>query len=432
MTHRIGAIAGLLAAGALAAGALPGTAGAQEMFGGKTIKVIIGYGPGGGYDIYARTMARHIGKYLPGKPNVVAQNMVGAGSLRAANYLYNQAPKNGTEFGMFARNLPILAFAGGTEQVRYDPLKFTWIGTSSSYTNDAYLMAIRKDTGITDINDLRQRGSKELKFASTAFGSTGHDIPLVLRETLGINVQVIHGYPGGNTLYLAVDRGEMDGRMLGYSSIKSAHREWLGKDSPVRFVLQFARETRHPDFSDVPTAREMARSKADRDLIVMMEAPYFLARPFAGPPGIPADRTKALRDAFMAAHKDPDYVREAGKLKIDVSPLDGGRVTEIVEEMSKFPRDLYDRYAKILANPKSAPREIKWQIVEGKLTKLGKKGRFEFEAGGKGFKSRAQNRYTKLSIDGKQAKSKALKAGMTCKIWYEGNGTSAGRMECKN
>ena len=420
-----------IAVGALtAASAVSTGAQAQEMFSGKTVRVVIGYAAGGGYDRYGRQVARHIGKYLPGKPSVVATNMPGAGSINSVNYLYNQAPKDGTEFGIFARAAPVLAFAGKAKQVRYDPLKLTWIGTSSSYRGEAYLMAVRKDSGIMSISDM-QRSKKVINFAATSFGSDGTDVPIVLREVLGINAQVLRGYPGGNTLYLAVDRGEAEARMVGYASVKTARPGWLEKDSPVRFVLQFATQTRLPEFPDVPTAQEIARNQADKDLIALLEAPFILARPFAGPPDIPADRTKALRAAFMKAHEDPTYQAEAKKLRLLTSPLDGAEVQNLVERLGKMPRELYDRYASILANPKSEVRKVQWQIVDGKISKIGKKGRFEFEAGGKSEKARMSNGYTKLTVNGKKAKVKAIKAGMACKIWYEGSGSFAGQMECK-
>lgn len=425
----------LTAAAAVAALALgAGAAQAQDVsFKGKQFKVIIGYAPGGGYDLYARTMARHIGKHLPGNPKVISQNIVGAGSMRAVNYLYTTAPKDGTQFGTFSRGLPLLAFSGGDQnKVRFDPLKLTWIGTASSYANDAYLMAVRKDAGVGSIKELRTR-KEPLNFASTGFGSTGHDIPLILKHTLGVNLQVVHGYPGGSTLYLAVNRGEMDGRMVGYSSVKSRQREWLEKDSPVKIMLQFARQTRHQDFPDVPTAQEMARSQADKDLIAMMEAPYFMARPFAGPPDIPKANAEAVRDAFMAAHADPEYMEEAKNFGIDVSPKRGDEIQKVVERIGQLPKELYDRYNEILSNPDSKPRQVNWQIVEGEISELGKKGRLQFkQADGKTYKTRMRKRYTEVSIDGKEASRKAVKAGMDCKIWYEGDGSYAGKMECTN
>jgi tripartite-type tricarboxylate transporter receptor subunit TctC len=408
----------------------PSNASAKEMFEGKTIRVIIGYAAGGGYDRYGRQVARHIGKHLPGKPNAVAVNMTGAGSINSVNYLYNQAPKDGTEFGIFARGVPILAFAGDSKQVKYDPLKLTWIGTSSSYKGEAYLMVVRNDTGIKSIADLRQTKTP-LMFASTAFGSDGTDVPIVLREVLGLNVLALRGYPGGNTLYLAVDRKEAQGRMVGYASMKTAHPEWLGKDSPIRVIMQFATKTRLKEFPDAPTAQEIASKQEDKDLIALLETPFFLARPFAGPPGIPADRVKALRAGFMAAHEDPDYKKDAKKLRLLTSPLDGAEVQKLVERLGKMPRSLYERYAAILKDPKSPVRQVKWQIVEGKITKVAKKGRFEFEADGKNYKSRISGGYTKLKVDGKPAKAKAVKAGMACKVWFEGNNSFAGQMECR-
>jgi len=407
----------------------PTTASAKEMFEGANMRVIIGYAAGGGYDRYGRQVARHIGKHLPGKPNVVAVNMTGAGSINAVNYLYNQAPKDGTEFGIFARGVPILAFAGDSKQVKYDPLKLTWIGTSSSYEGEAYLMFVRKDSGVKSISDLRKI-KKPLMFASTAFGSDGTDVPIVLREVLGLNVQALRGYPGGNTLYLAVERNEAQGRMAGYASAKTAQPQWLSKDGPVRVIMQFATKTRLKEFPDAPTAQEIASKQEDKDLIALLETPFYIARPFAGPPGIPADRVKALRTAFMAAHKDPEYQKEAKKLRLLTSPLDGAEVQKLVERLGKMPRSLYERYASILKDPKSPVRQVKWQIVEGKITKVAKKGRFEFESGGKTMKSRMSNGYTKFEVDGKKAKSKSIKAGMNCKIWWEGNNTYAGQMEC--
>ncbi|MQA65940.1 MAG: hypothetical protein GEU76_08560 [Alphaproteobacteria bacterium] len=407
----------------------PLSAGAKELFEGKTIRVIVGFAAGGGYDTYARQVARHIGPHLPGKPSAIVQNMAGAGSVTAANFIYNQAPKDGTVFGTFARSLPILAFAGKTKQVKYDPLKMTWIGTPSSYSDEAYLLVVRKDTGIKSIDELR-RHQGDIKIASTSFGSDGHDVPIILRETLKIPLQVVRGYPGGNTLYLAVDRGEMHGRMTGLASIKTAHREWLGKESPVNILMQFARETRHPELADVPTARELATSEEDRDLIGLLETPFFLARPFAGPPGIPADRVAALRKGFIDAHKSPEYLRDAEKLHLSLSPQDGAWVQKVVERIAKMPSPLYERYSKLLENPNSPLRTVNWQTVSGKITKMLKKGRFEFESGGKKMTARITGGYTKLKVDGKAAKAKAVMAGMTCKIWWEGEGSHAGQMEC--
>lgn len=404
---------------------------AKEMFEGKTIRVLIGYAAGGGYDRYGRQVARHIGKHLPGKPNVVAVNMPGAGGLKVVNYLYNIAPKDGSNFGIFARGAALFAFSHGAKHVRFNPLKLNWIGSSSSYRGEAYLLAVRKETGMTSFKDLQKSG-KELNFAATGAGSDGHDIPLVLRSVLNINAQVIRGYPGGNTLYLAVDRGEMDARMVGYSSVKTARPGWLKKDTPVRFLMQFATKTRLPEFPDVPTAQELVTNEDDRALISMLETPFFMARPFAAPPGMAADRVKILRDAFMATHADPAYKKEAKKLRLLVSAASGEEVQELVKKLAKTPKKLFARYSAILANPKSKLRKVNWIKVSGIVTKTGKKGRFRFKIDGKGKaqKARMRGRYTKVKVNGKKTKSKAVKVGMNCNIWWEGPKTTPGRVEC--
>lgn len=419
-----------LAAAMTALAFAPATAGAAEMYEGKTVKVLIGYAAGGGYDTYGRFVARHIGRHLPGKPNVITQNMPGAGSIAVVNYIYGHAPKDGTEFAIFARSAPILALAGESKQTRFDPLKLTWVGSSSSYKGEAYMMMVRKDTGIKTINDLRAL-KNDIRFAATSFGSDGTDVPIVLREVLGLKVVPLRGYPGGNSLYLAVDRGEAQGRMTGFASMQTAHPEWLKPDAIVRPILQFGTKTRLPQFPDVPTAREIATKEADIALIEMLEAPFFMARPFAAPPGLSAETTKALRAGFMKAHEYPAGKQEAKKLRLELSPSDGAEVHKVIERIAGMPRELYKRYTNILRDPKSPVREVKWQTVEGKISKLAKKGRFEFQADGKTLKSRVSSGYTKLTVKGKAAKAKSLKEGMTCTVKYEGDGTDAGQMECK-
>jgi hypothetical protein len=325
----------------------------------------------------------------------------------------------------------LLAFAGKAKKVRFDPLKMSWIGTSSSYEGEAYMLAVRKDTGMTSFKDLQKSG-KLLNFAATDSGTDGHDVPLILRSIFNINSQVVRGYPGGNTLYLAVDRGEMDARMVGIASVKTARAGWLDKDSPVKFLMQFATKKRLPQFPDVPTAQELVTNEEDRALITLLETPFFMARPFAGPPGMPADLVKSMRTAFMATHADPKYIEEAKRLKLLHSAKDGASVQKMVEQLAKIPPKLYARYASILANPKSKLRHVEWIKVSGMVTKTGKKGRFSFKMDGDGkvHKARMRGRYTKVKVAGKKTKSKAVKVGMNCNIWWEGPKSTPGRVEC--
>jgi tripartite-type tricarboxylate transporter receptor subunit TctC len=324
----------------------------SDFYRGRQVSVIVGYGSGGGYDVYGRLLSRHLGRHIPGNPTIVLQNMPGAGSLRAVNYLYNTAPKDGTAFGTFGRDMPLVGILGGNSNVRFDPRKLTWLGSSSSYENDAYFLFVRKDARVNSIAAARVPGGPPMVLGGTGEGSTGNDIPAVLRSALGLNIRLIAGYPDSNALNLAVDRGEVDGRTVGISATASSHPEWFAPDSIVKILLQFARVTRHPQFSDVPTARELALNDRGRALIELAELPYRLSRPFAAPPDLPADRAAALQTAFMAVHKDPQYLDEAARLKIDVSPISGAEVSEAIEHIARQPQDLLDEMKKILANNK--------------------------------------------------------------------------------
>src|SRR5690242_18434413 len=169
-----------------------------DFYRGRQISLIVGYGTGGGYDVYGRLMARHLGRHIPGHPNVVVQNMPGAGSLRAANHLYTTAPKDGSAIGTFGRDIPLIGIIGHNPNLRFEARKFTWLGSSSSYTNDAYMLLVRKDSAVASIADARRQGGAPLILGATGEGSTGNDIPILLRDALGLNIKLITGYPDGN------------------------------------------------------------------------------------------------------------------------------------------------------------------------------------------------------------------------------------------
>lgn len=326
-----------------------------DFYRGRQVDVIVGNSPGGGYDVYARLLARHIGKYIPGNPNVVVQNMPGAGGLRAANYIYSVAPKDGTAFGLFARDMVLVALLGGNPNVQFDPWKFTWLGASSSYGNDAYLLMLRKDATVQTIDDARRAGGPPMVLGGTAEGATGNDVPVILRDVLGLHIKLITGYRDSSVLFLAVDNKEVEGRTVGLSAVRSAHSQWLGPDSNMRVLLQFARATRHPDFPDVPTARELAPDERARAMIELAELSDYLSRPFAAPPDLPPDRADALETAFLAAHRDPQYLDEAEKLKVDVSPIGGADILRAIDRMAKTPSALRDALKKLLAQGQLGP-----------------------------------------------------------------------------
>jgi tripartite-type tricarboxylate transporter receptor subunit TctC len=319
-----------------------------DFYRGRQIDLIVGFGPGGGYDVYARLLARYIGKYIPGNPTVVVQNMPGAGSLRAANYIYTVAPKDGTAFGLFARDMPLVALLGIDPNVQFDARKFTWLGSSSSYADDAYLLMLRKDAPVKSIADARRPGGPPMVLGGTAEGSTSDDIPILLRDLLGLHIKLIAGYRDSGVLFLAIDQNEVEGRTVGLSSVRSAHAQWLAPNSDMRVLLQFGRASRLPEFPDVPTARELAPDARSRAIIELAELPYFLSRPFAAPPDLPPARAKALETAFLAVHKDPGYLADAAKLKVDVSPIGGEAALQAIDRLAATPPDLRDALKSLL------------------------------------------------------------------------------------
>ncbi len=314
----------------------------EDFYRGRTMQLIVGYGPGGGYDVYARVLARFIGRHIPGNPNVVVQNMPGAGSLVATNFLYNTAPKDGSTIGAFNRDMALMGLLGGNANTRFDPQKFTWLGTIGSVVDDAYLMIARKDSAFKSIEDVRKPGGPVLLLGGTGEGAGGNDWANMLRDVIPLNLKMITGYPDSAAMFLAIERKEIDGRSLDYSSLKSSRPEWLRPDSPVRVILQFGRRTRHPDFPDTPTALDLAPNERVRQLINLAELSNTLSRPVAAPPGVPEDRARALQAAFMAACNDPEMRAEGERLRIDISPIDAEGVRELIGKLAATPKDVRD------------------------------------------------------------------------------------------
>ena len=324
----------------------------SDFYRNKQINVVVGYGPGGGYDIYARLLARHFGRFVPGNPNVIVQNMPGAGSLRAVNYLYSIAPKDGTTFGLFSRNMPLIGLLGGNANAQFDPRRFTWLGSTSSFVNDAYILIVRRDAPVKSIDEARRQDLPPLVLGGTAEGATGNDVPIILRDTIGLHVKQVVGYPDSTAIFLAIERGEVHGRTVDLSSVKSVKPEWLRPEGGYRVLVQFARTTRHPDFPDVPTARELAKSEPARALIELTELPYTLSRPFAAPPDVPLERANALQRAFLEMHSDARYLEEAARLRVDVSPIVGGQVLQAIDRIAKSPPELLEYVRKLLTETK--------------------------------------------------------------------------------
>lgn len=329
---------------------LCGTARADvaDFYKGKSVNIVVGYGPGGGYDLMARLLARFLGAHIPGNPSVVVQNMPGAASLRATNYIATTAPKDGTVIAAFDRNMPLIAFIGGNPNAQFDPLRLTWLGTLSDSSEDAFVLWIRKRPDITSIDDLRRPGGPTLTVGVTGVGATDNDVAIFLRDVLGLRLKVVPGYQDSNAVGLAVENGEVDGQLVNYITAKIAKPAWADPKGRMQILMQFARRTRHPELPDAPTARELSKDVASTQLIEMAELPYLVARPFAAPPNLPEDRAKALQEAFAATVRDPDFLAEAKRLKMELSPLDAKATLAAVQTLGTSPPDLRERLRNIL------------------------------------------------------------------------------------
>jgi tripartite-type tricarboxylate transporter receptor subunit TctC len=346
MSGRCSAAAGLVAA--LLTASHAGAQTVEDFYKGKTLTLIVGNGPGGGFDVFGRLLGRHIGRYIPGNPSVVVQNMPGAGSLVAANYLYNIAPRDGTAFGLIARNMPLLGLIGNNANVRFDPRKFTWLGSSSNFSNDAYVLIVRKDAAKTTEDALRAGGAP-LVLGGTAEGGSSSDVPKILHDTLGLNMKLVVGYRDSAAIYLAMERGEVSGRTNELSSVKSVKPHWLAPDSDYKVLIQYARATRLASLPDVPTARELAPDDKARALIAFTEAPFTMAWPYAAPPGMPEDRARALQDAFAAAHRDPHFVAEAQAVGLDTTLVTADELRRRIDDLSRAPPAMFDYVGKLIA-----------------------------------------------------------------------------------
>jgi tripartite-type tricarboxylate transporter receptor subunit TctC len=294
-------------------------------------------------------VARHLARFIPGNPTIVVQNLAGAGSLRAANFLYGAAPKDGTTIALFGSDVPMIALVGANSAVQFDPRRFTWLGSSSSFANDAFVLIVRADAKSSTLAAARLPGGAPIVLGGTGEGARDGDVPKILRDALGLNIKQVLGYPDSPSIFLAVERGEVDGRTFDLSSVKVARPAWLEQNSGFNVLLQFARVARHPELPDVPTARELATEPAARALIEFAETPLLtMARPFAAPPGVPDDRAKALQAAFIAVHRDASFLTEAEKLGLDISPVGADEIARSIARMAQAPPPVFAYMRRLL------------------------------------------------------------------------------------
>lgn len=319
-----------------AAAALPSIASAQnatDFYKGKTLSINIGFPPGGGYDTYGRVLARHLGKHIPGEPNVVPKNMPGAGALKAANYLYNTAPKDGSEIGIVASST-LMEKLLGNDQAQFDPTKFSWIG---SMTQDVGFCGINPKSGVTSF-DQWLKTKKEIIFGASGPAAITYQHPMVLKNVLGANARVISGYQGTKDVSLAMQRGEVTGLCGMFVSSVSAQYQPMIDAGDMKLVIQMGPQ-KTDVFGKIPSVFDYAKTDMDRQVLQIHFGQLKLARPVMAPPGIPLDRLAVLSKAFTDSLKDPGLLADAKKAQIDIDYVSGDDARKLLAQFANYPKD---------------------------------------------------------------------------------------------
>jgi tripartite-type tricarboxylate transporter receptor subunit TctC len=311
-----------------------------DFYRGKNIELDIGYSVGGAYDLYARVLARHLGKHIPGNPTIVPKNMEGAGSLRLANWLYNVGAKDGTVFGTIGRGTafdPLL----GSKGAQFQADKFTWIGSAN---NEVSVCVAWKTSGITKFEDTLE---KELIVGGTGLAADTDQFPRILNGVLGTKFKLVSGYPGGNDVTLAMERGEVKGRCgWSWSSVVATHKRWLD-DGSITVLVQLSLH-KHPDLANVPLVMDLAKTEEQRAIFKLIFARQVMGRPYLAPPRVPQDRVDKLRDAFDRTMQDPEFLADAEKSQLEITPVSGAEIEKLVREVYQTPKPVADKAAEFI------------------------------------------------------------------------------------
>ena len=307
----------------------------EDFYRDKTITISVGFGPGGGYDLHARTLARHIGRFIPGHPNVIVKNAPGGAGLTLVNTLNTIAPRDGTELATFDRSIPLEPLIGKAHS-SFDPLRMSWIGST---TREVSTCVAWESAKVTTIEDLRTKG---LVTSGTGPSADVVVYPRVMNAILGTRFQIVMGYKDSAEALLAMQRGETQGFCAwGWSTINATHPDWL-RDGKIKVLVQFGfqKDAGHPE---IPLVLDLARNDNDRTALELVIAPQMFARPFAGPPGIPAERLAALRKAFDETVRDPAYLADAQGLGIEISLVTGREIDDLLAKIYQTPRATVER-----------------------------------------------------------------------------------------
>ena len=301
---------------------------------GKQLRMIVGSAVGGGYDLFARIVARHLVNHIPGSPHIIVQNLPAAGGVTMTNQLYSQGPKDGTVIGVPNNGIPTAPLLQSGTQ--FDQTRLTWIGSTN---REAYVAFVWHSVPVRSITELT---SKEVVVGATTPGTTMVDFPQLVNDVLGFKFKIVRGYQGTPQINLAIERGEVQGMGgLGWASVKAQTPHWIS-ERKIRVLAQYGFK-RHAELKDVPTMLEFARTEADRQAMTMLFARTEFGRPYFLPPDVPMERVAALRRAFDATMIDPAFIADANRLQFDVDPLTGEQVQALVAELAATPREVVAR-----------------------------------------------------------------------------------------
>lgn len=318
----------------------------EQFYKGRTITLLVQSSPGGINDIAARLVSRHLGALISGHPTIIVQNIPGGEGLVLVNRIYNTAERDGSVISIIGRATPQLAIQGNPNAL-FDPLKMTWLGSLSSYTTDAYLLVVNASHPAKSVADLRNPGISA-KIGGVKPGSTNLTFAIIAKQVLGLNIDVIRGYPGAAAMFLAMQRGELDGQIVGYNSIR-AGQPHLWNDKLVRTLIQFGHDTRLGNFTDIPTGQELTTDPDGKALVQFAELPFPMALPFAAPPGLPPDRAQALQTAFVAMTQEKSFLEDAAKVDLDISAIDGSAVRDVIARAAATPKEVISRYNEMVS-----------------------------------------------------------------------------------
>lgn len=401
---------------------------AEPFYKGKRVTIFITSGSGGSVDLMNRLGARHLGAHLPGHPDVIAKNKTGAGGVFGANYIYVNAPKDGTELGGSLMAVPFAPLyygdTGRGKNIKFDPTKFNWIASPAPF------VAVAEAWHTSPVKTWKDLLTHELVVGSSGLGSSSTVDAIFLKNLLGFKYKVIIGYPGGGDIDLAMARGETQGRATNaWAGVTSRHPDWI-KDGKVRILYQEGLE-KNPGVPDsVPLLFDQISDPGKKALLRLKMAQFAMGYPVYAPPGVPKDRVATLRKAFWDTYHDPKYLAEAKAARVLVAPIKAEKLTKIIDDTYSAPKSLQAQL-RVLLKPSGKLGKVKPVRVATAIKALKKKGKLVvFDRMGKETHAKI-GRKTKIKVAGKKAKRNALKAGMKCDIAYFGEMGQAKTISCK-